>query len=327
MKVSQRFTQTFRLSVGLVAALSLMSPLASRAELGSGSDDDMSGAKGLFFEQLEKPSQNLNTGIRYSIELKRNGKTQRVSNKFQFRTGDSIRFHVTSNINGFAYILLSSGSRGEQSVLFPDDTTKESNRVERGKEYVMPGKGFLTFDENPGTEKLTLLLSRSQINASAYMQKHDRPVTMIASAETGAKDLVPARIYVAYNTPRLDGAALNSLSNAASAGSGSSSNSSSGSSSGSGSGSGADNGGKKVKVAKAVETKKEPVKSHKVKVASAASSGSSAGSSGSSSGSGVAASASRVIASGKVKEDDAATTVVSADSDGMLHVDVALEHL
>ncbi|MBX9674254.1 MAG: DUF4384 domain-containing protein [Candidatus Obscuribacterales bacterium] len=312
MKVSQRFTQTFRLSVGLVAALSLMSPLASRAELGSGSDDDMSGAKGLFFEQLEKPSQNLNTGIRYSIELKRNGKTQRVSNKFQFRTGDSIRFHVTSNINGFAYILLSSGSRGEQSVLFPDESTKETNRVERGKEYVMPGKGFLTFDENPGTEKLTLLLSRSPINASAYMQKHDRPVTMIASAETGAKDLVPARIYVAYNTPRLDGAALNSLS-------GSGSNSSTTVSSSSSAATESASTSKKVKTTKVAETKKEPVKSHKVKTASAA------GNAGA--GSGVAAAANRVIASGKVKEDDAATTVVSADSDGMLHVDVALEHL
>jgi hypothetical protein len=312
MKVSQRFTQTFRLSVGLVAALSLMSPLASRAELGSGSDQDMSGAKGLFFEQLEKPSQNLNTGIRYSIELKRNGKTQRVSNKFQFRTGDSIRFHVTSNINGFAYILLSSGSRGEQSVLFPDESTKETNRVERGKEYVMPGKGFLTFDENPGTEKLTLLLSRSPINASAYMQKHDRPVTMIASAETGAKDLVPARIYVAYNTPRLDGAALNSLS-------GSGSNSSTTVSSSSSAATESASTSKKVKTTKVAETKKEPVKSHKVKTASAA------GNAGA--GSGVAAAANRVIASGKVKEDDAATTVVSADSDGMLHVDVALEHL
>ena len=312
MKVSQRFTQTFRLSVGLVAALSLMSPLASRAELGSGSDDDMSGAKGLFFEQLEKPSQNLNTGIRYSIELKRNGKTQRVSNKFQFRTGDSIRFHVTSNINGFAYILLSSGSRGEQSVLFPDESTKETNRVERGKEYVMPGKGFLTFDENPGTEKLTLLLSRSPINASAYMQKHDRPVTMIASAETGAKDLVPARIYVAYNTPRFDGAALNSLS-------GSGSNSSTTVSSSSSAATESASTSKKVKTTKVAETKKEPVKSHKVKTASAA------GNAGA--GSGVAAAANRVIASGKVKEDDAATTVVSADSDGMLHVDVALEHL
>lgn len=312
MKVSQRFTQTFRLSVGLVAALSLMSPLASRAELGSGSDQDMSGAKGLFFEQLEKPSQNLNTGIRYSIELKRNGKTQRVSNKFQFRTGDSIRFHVTSNINGFAYILLSSGSRGEQSVLFPDESTKETNRVERGKEYVMPGKGFLTFDENPGTEKLTLLLSRSPINASAYMQKHDRPVTMIASAETGAKDLVPARIYVAYNTPRFDGAALNSLS-------GSGSNSSTTVSSSSSAATESASTSKKVKTTKVAETKKEPVKSHKVKTASAA------GNAGA--GSGVAAAANRVIASGKVKEDDAATTVVSADSDGMLHVDVALEHL
>jgi hypothetical protein len=166
----------------------------------------MEGAKGLFFEQLDKPSESLNTGLRYWIELKRDGVTSRVNNRQQFKSGDSIRFHVRSNINGFAYILLSSGSRGEQSVLFPDEKAGESNKVQRSGEIILPQTGYLTFDSNPGTEKLTLLLSRSQIDAQSYLAKPpgNKEIALIASADTGAKDLVPARIYVAFNAPRSD---------------------------------------------------------------------------------------------------------------------------
>ena len=110
----------------------------------------VTGAKGLFFQQLEKPHESLNTGLRYWIEMRRNGTTQRVSNKFQFKSGDSIRFHIRSNIDGYAYILLSSGSRGEREVLFPDEKAGEKNRVGAGHDYVLPQDGSLTFDENPG---------------------------------------------------------------------------------------------------------------------------------------------------------------------------------
>jgi len=167
-------------------------------------EEGQAGAKGLFFEQLKKPEENINTGLRYWIELKRGNVVSQVTNKTQFKTGDSIRFHVCSNIDGFAYILLTEGSRNEQSVLFPDARMNEVNRVDRGKEYALPSDGFLTFDNNPGTEKLTLLLSRAPIDAQAYLARPQRQVTMIASAQTGSKDLVPAKIYVSYNAPRVE---------------------------------------------------------------------------------------------------------------------------
>lgn len=99
---------------------------------------------------------------------------------------------------------MTEGSRAEQSVLFPDARMNEVNRVDRGKEYALPSDGFLTFDNNPGTEKLTLLLSRAPIDAQAYLARPQRQVTMIASAQTGSKDLVPAKIYVSYNAPRVE---------------------------------------------------------------------------------------------------------------------------
>lgn len=189
--------------MSFILALALGSGVGLNA-VSAQEEEGQAGAKGLFFEQLKKPEENINTGLRYWIELKRGNVVSQVTNKTQFKTGDSIRFHVCSNIDGFAYILLTEGSRNEQSVLFPDARMNEVNRVDRGKEYALPSDGFLTFDNNPGTEKLTLLLSRAPIDAQAYLARPQRQVTMIASAQTGSKDLVPAKIYVSYNAPRVE---------------------------------------------------------------------------------------------------------------------------
>lgn len=180
--------------------LSMMLSLALVASTGVGFCLEK-GAKGLFFEQMEKPEKSLNTGVQYYIELDRAGSTQKVTNKEKFQNGDRIRFHLKSNIDGYAYILLSSGSRGEQSVLFPDPQTGENNQVKRGKDYTLPETGYLTFDENPGTEKVTLVLSRTPIDAQAYLGNKAEAPTLIASAVTGAKDLIPQKVLVAYNDP------------------------------------------------------------------------------------------------------------------------------
>lgn len=195
----------FALGLMMAAGVCRAAWAESGGDLGEGEPKE--GAKGLFFQQLERPTQKLNTGLSYWIELKRGKSVQRVTNKTQFKTGDSIRFHVRSNIDGYAYILLSCGSRQEKSVLFPDERMGERNHIEAGKEYTLPSDGYLTFDENPGTERLTLLLSRNEMNAEAYLQGPRRNgVAMIASNMTGSKDLVPAKIYVSYNTPRIDSA-------------------------------------------------------------------------------------------------------------------------
>src|SRR5262249_41710353 len=96
------------------------------------------------------------------------------------------------------YILLSSGSRGEQSVLFPEP--HEDNKVERGKDISLPREGYLTFDEHPGIEKVSLLLSRMPTDATAYLNKtRDEDRTLVASAAIGSKDLIPSKILLSYS--------------------------------------------------------------------------------------------------------------------------------
>jgi hypothetical protein len=193
IKMKRRSIFGITLSAISVATFSLMPGLAQEA----GKD----GAKGLYFEQLQKPEHTLNTGLRYWIELKRKDKTIQVSNKELFYSGDRIRFHVRPNIDGYAYILLRSGSRGEQNVLFPDTRTGEDNHVVHGRDYELPADGYLTFDQNPGTEKLTLLLSRKPIDAQAFLSKPNVDPTMIASSDTGSKDLIPAKVLIVYAPP------------------------------------------------------------------------------------------------------------------------------
>lgn len=294
--------ELIRKSCALALAVALGAAVA-----GSAWADESVGAKGLFFDQLEKPSESLNTGLRYWIELKRGSTVTRVSNKYQFKTNDSIRFHVRSNIDGFAYILLSSGSRGEQSVLFPDAKADENNKVDRGKDYVLPSDGYLTFDENPGLEKLTLLLSRAPMDAQAYLAKPQKEVTMIASSQSGSKDLVPARIYVSYNAPKVEAPVpipatpvvkkseskvdskpeqkVAKTTNRA------------------------DRGIVFEKTAKVDDNSDKPKAAHKPVVKPKT----------------TIASAGRAAANGR--EDEGTITVVSQQSNGLLHVDVALQHI
>jgi hypothetical protein len=161
------------------------------------------GAKGLYFDQLSQPKVNMNTGVQYWIELHRGSQVTRVNNKTAFRSGDRIAFHVRPNIDGYAYIILKSGSRGEHSVLFPDKKSQEENRVEAGHEFVLPSDGMLAFDKNPGTEKLSVVLSRTPIDAQAYLEgPTPNAAQLVASADvSGSKDLVPTQILVSYNAP------------------------------------------------------------------------------------------------------------------------------
>lgn len=161
---------------------------------------DLEDAKGIFRDGLDNPKDVKSTGVQYWIELKRGSQHVRVSNQYPFKTGDQVRFHVTPNIDGYAYVLLKSGSRGERAVLFPNEKAGESNSVARGKEILIPGDGsYLCFDNNPGTEKLSLVVSRTPINATAYLD-NEAPV-MIASVEGGSKDLIPTKVYVSYGVP------------------------------------------------------------------------------------------------------------------------------
>ena len=145
------------------------------------------------------------TGVRYWIELHRNGKTSHVTNQQKFLSGDQIRFHVQATVDGYAYIVLRSGSQGEQAVLFPQEGQKDNNKLNRETDYALPAEDFLTFDSNPGTEKVTLLFSKSALDPTRVLAttfKDSNHVVLAAPSQSrsGSKDLIPARTTVTYQS-------------------------------------------------------------------------------------------------------------------------------
>ncbi len=179
----------------------LISALLSLAAKCSAED----GAKDLFYRQQSmstNPARSLemlNTGIQYWIELKRAGKTLNVSNKFSFKSGDKIRIHLKSNVDAYAYVILQEGSSGEQSVLFPDSRFHDKNKLNASVDYSIPQEGDMAFDQNPGTERLLLLLSRTPLDPTKYLANKTNKPVVIAAAPSGAKDLIPGSVVLAYS--------------------------------------------------------------------------------------------------------------------------------
>lgn len=172
---------------------------------------NLQGAKGMFYEQLQRPAEKLNNGLQYWIELKRSGKVQRVSNKFAFRSGDQIRFHVRSNADAFGYVVLREGSRGEHSVLFPDSRYADNNKLKANVEYSVPNDSYIEFDQFPGTEKVTLVMARNEVQPNRFMPDTFRDKVIVASRLDGSKDLVPGSFVVSYGNLPSTGTRLQNI--------------------------------------------------------------------------------------------------------------------
>jgi hypothetical protein len=106
---------------------------------------------------------NVPLGLRYSV-MKRegSGKFGEVDPDSTFRSGDRIRLNVDTNTPGYLYVVM-QGSSGNWRLLFPSaDVEGGNNRIEKGTSQQIPAgdKGQFVFDEQSGTEKLFLVLSR-----------------------------------------------------------------------------------------------------------------------------------------------------------------------
>ncbi len=150
----------------------------------------------------QRPAMSLNApSISYWIELLRAGKVYRCNNKTEFKSGDAIRFHVIPATDGYAYIMMTASSRGNKSILFPNKTTGTSNYLYKGNDYPLPYKGWLQFDNNPGTEKLSLIFSKTKLDPDEVTKPDRYETAYVSSNRSGAKDLVPTRMQLSWDDP------------------------------------------------------------------------------------------------------------------------------
>ena len=100
-------------------------------------------------------------GAKVMVALNRTGTIQMVSPDTVFRSGDKVRFHLSLNFNGYLAVL-NKGTSGRINRLYP--YLGAPNRAQASAEIVVPGKeAWFAFDETPGIEEVTFLMSKDPI--------------------------------------------------------------------------------------------------------------------------------------------------------------------
>ncbi|MBZ0188613.1 MAG: alpha/beta fold hydrolase, partial [Candidatus Obscuribacterales bacterium] len=113
-----------------------------------------------------------NPQINFWIELHRDGKMYRCNNKTQFKSGDSIRFHLIPESDGYAYLVMRRGTTGKSDVLFPNAEYGTQNFLRKGQDYPVPITGWMQFDQNPGTEQLGLVFGQDKLDVTPESLKN-----------------------------------------------------------------------------------------------------------------------------------------------------------
>jgi len=102
-------------------------------------------------------------GLKYTILKLVDNQPVEAAPDTVFHAGDRIRFSVEPNGPGYLYIVR-QGSSGTWEPVFPSsEIADSSNRVEGWRTYVMPPKSRLVFDQQTGTEKIFIVLSRVEV--------------------------------------------------------------------------------------------------------------------------------------------------------------------
>lgn len=111
-------------------------------------------------------------GIHYWIELEGVG---RVTDDYVFHTGDRIKLHMRSNVDGYLSLWAYDLS-GKSQLLFPTPERPEDNRVRANSEYTIPG----TIDFKPPAEDERLMVFFSQSPDDTPQPKTGRLTTQQA---------------------------------------------------------------------------------------------------------------------------------------------------
>ena len=105
-------------------------------------------------------------GLKYRILLRTpDCDIKEVDSSHIFHSGDKVRLQIEANVDGYLYVL-QKGSTGKDRMLFPDPRINGGdNKIARGILYSVPGNQWFTFDNNPGTENLTVAVSRTPMKS------------------------------------------------------------------------------------------------------------------------------------------------------------------
>lgn len=152
--------------------------------------DDESSAKGIYYDSGSK-----RLGAKFHIRLVRGDSTSEVPTGYKFRTGDRVHFTFEANEDCYVYVLNRTFDGDPDSLfkdvtkgivydeeklkpatryrlLFPTPKAGTNNRLDVGKEHVIPHTGSFIFDEQTGIEKLYIVLSRHRVDPIETVISH-----------------------------------------------------------------------------------------------------------------------------------------------------------
>jgi hypothetical protein len=133
--------------------------------------------------------------IRISVMLQDSGRqTYREAALDEvFFDGQRFRLRVSAAREGYLYVLCGN-SQGSAVVLFPNNSGADTNHVPENRPVTVPGKSWFQFDEEPGTERVYVLLA-------------DNPIAELDSASGGGGEISPDVIerYAQLDTGRNKG--------------------------------------------------------------------------------------------------------------------------
>jgi|CZKL01.1.fsa_nt_gi hypothetical protein len=121
----------------------------------------------------ETPSNSESKGsILIHLEQKKGDRILPMLTEHVFETGDVLRFRLTSEYDGFLYVV-DLGSSGTYTILFPAAGTSSDNLVHRGKDSLVPAveDGWFQLDGPAGFDVLYFLVSAKPIDVT----KDNRP--------------------------------------------------------------------------------------------------------------------------------------------------------
>jgi hypothetical protein len=129
-------------------------------------------------------------GLRCSVMLRgADNEYSEVEPGSVFHSGDHIRLSFLANQPGYFYVI-QQGSTGTWSPIFPPpNSQKDANKVSAGQLQTVPGgTQAFAFDQNPGDERLYVILSRTpiaDIDRAIQNLKGGQPAAPQQSSENG----------------------------------------------------------------------------------------------------------------------------------------------
>ncbi len=133
---------------------------------------------------------NVRLGLRYTLLQKDpDGRYVEALPSTVFHSGDHVKISLMANHAGYLYII-QQGSSGSWSPIFPSKgTMKDSNYIEPGQVYEIPNGGAFELNQQPGKERVFILLSVNPIDdldgaIFGLQENKSEPATAPAPAET-----------------------------------------------------------------------------------------------------------------------------------------------